>query len=56
MGGYKVIRNARERKELANNPALQPELRDWVTQVNANVSWPATTTTTSTTTTTTTTT
>lgn len=42
---YEKLRN-----DLENNPGLHPRLREWVTIVNDNVSWPATTTTTTTTT------
>lgn len=45
-------RQARTRRnELENNPAVHPELRDWIKQVNANVTWVTTTSTTTTTTT-----
>ena len=51
MAGKK---KADERRELASNPAVSPEIRGYVAQLNAKVTWGTTTTTTSTTTTTTT--
>lgn len=48
MAGPKAVI---KRNELANNPAIHPDLRDWIKQVNATVSWVTTTTTTTTTTT-----
>ena len=47
-------KKADERRELAANPAVSPELRDYVEQLNTKVSWGTTTTSTTTTTTTTT--
>lgn len=47
--------NADRRRKLANNPSVQPEMRDYIKQLNAKVSWGPTSTSTTTTTTTTTT-
>ena len=41
------------RTEMENKPGLNPRMREWITAVNASVSWAATTTTTTTSTTTT---
>jgi len=45
---------ANERRELASNPAVSPEMRDYLDQLNTKVTWGTTTTSTTTTTTTTT--
>jgi hypothetical protein len=45
---------AERRRELANGPGLDPDLRAWIADVNSFVSWGPTTTSTTTTTTTTT--
>jgi len=42
------------RDEMEKLPGVHPRMREWITVVNASISWPTTTTTTSTTTTTTT--
>lgn len=48
MAGRKAVI---KRNELEKNPAVHPEMRDWIKQVNATVTWVTTTSTTTTTTT-----
>ena len=42
-------KKAEERRQLANNPSVHPDMRRYIKQLNAKVVWGSTTTTTTTT-------